>query len=157
GRKHTPRCARAPFLPTVVAFVAEHGPATVGAEERAAFAEVQRSDGARAEVLRLVEQLDVSALRIELAQVAERLGWITPEEFRLLASDGVRQLLARRLTSELVDVTCAITQHEPAGGAFRSADLPDVLFQRADGLRPVACLAPPEPGMTGVDNATRTG
>src|SRR2546428_219070 len=135
------------FLPMVEAFLAEHDPATFGAEERAAFAEVQRSDGARAEVLRLVEQLDVSALRIELAQVAERLGWMTPEEFRLLASDGVRQLLARRLTSELVDVTCAITQHEPVGRAFRSADLPDVLFQRAEGLRLVACLAPPDPAL----------
>jgi len=152
------------FLPMVEAFLAEHDPATFGAEERAAFAEVQRSDSARAEVLRLVEQLDVSALRIELAQVAERLGWMTPEEFRLLASDGVRQLLARRLTSELVDVTCAITRHEPVGGAFHSADLPDVLFQRAEGLRLVACLAPPDPalnvrllaGLDGGDESVRS-
>src|SRR5204863_483635 len=108
---------------------------------RRIFADVPRLYGfstvaARGE--RTAVQLEVSALRIELAQVAERLGWMTPEEFRLLASDGVRQLLVRRLTSELVDVTCAITQHEPVGGAFRSADLPDVLFQRAEGLRLVA-------------------
>jgi len=135
------------FVPTVEAFLAEHDPATFRAEERAAFAEVQRSDGARAEVLHLVEQLDVSALRIELAHLAERLGWMTREEFRLLATDGVRRLLARRLTSELVDVTCAITQHEPVGDAFRSADLPDILFQRAEGLRLVACLAPPDPAL----------
>src|SRR2546422_873700 len=43
------------FLPMVEAFLAEHDPATFGAEERAAFAEVQRSDSARAEVLRSEE------------------------------------------------------------------------------------------------------
>src|SRR5207244_11159795 len=74
-------------------------------------------------------------------------GWMTPEAFRLLASDGVRQLLGRRRASGLAAVTCAITQHEPVGGAFRSADLPDVLFQRAEGLRLVACLAPPDPAL----------
>ena len=135
------------FVPTIEAFLAKQNPAAFDAEERAAFAEVQRSDRARAEVLRLVQQLDVSALRIELAHLAERLGWMTPEEFRLLAADGVGQLLARRLTSELVDVTCAITQHEPVGDAFRSADLPDPLFQRAEGLRLVACLSPPDPAL----------
>jgi hypothetical protein len=132
------------FVPTVEAFLVAHDPATFSAEERAAFAQVQASDRARADVLRLVQQLDVSALRIELAHLAERLGWMTPQEFRLLAADGVRQLLARRLTSELVDVTCAITRHEPVGDAFRSADLPDVLFRHAEGLRLVACLAPPD-------------
>lgn len=131
------------FLPTVEAFLATHDPATFGVAERAVFAQVQRS-GARAEVLALVAQLDVSALRIEVAHLAERLGWMTSEEFRSLAIDGVRQLLARRLTSELVDVTCAITQHEPVGDAFHSPDLPDLLFQRAEGLRLVTCLAPPD-------------
>jgi hypothetical protein len=72
---------------------------------------------------------------------------MSPEEFRALAADGVRQLLARRLTSELVDVTCAITQQEPVGDAFRSADLPDALFQRAEGVQLVACLAPPDPAL----------
>src|SRR2546428_11243565 len=79
--------------------------------------------------------------------------------------DGGRQPLVRRLTSELVDVTCAITQHEPVGGAFRSADLPDVLFQRAEGLRLVACLAPPDPALNvrllasldGGDQSVRSG
>src|SRR5439155_210772 len=63
-----------------------------------------------------------------------------------LYDDGA-PLVDRRLTSALVDVTCAITQPEPVGGAFRSADLPDVLFQRAEGLRLVACLAPPDPAL----------
>jgi|SRR5579862_6453496 len=135
------------FIPTVETFLAEHDPVTFRGEERAAFAAAQRSDGARAEVLRLVEQLDASALRIELAHVAERLGWMSPDELRLLAADGVRRLLERRLTAELADVTCAITQHTPVGGAFRSADLPDMLFQRAEGVRLVACLGPPDPAL----------
>ena len=135
------------FVPTVEAFLARQEPATFDAEERAVFAEVRGNVGARGQVLRLVEQLDVSALRIEIAQLAEWLGWMTPEAFRRLAVDGVRQLLARPLTSELVDVTCEITKHEPVGDAFRSADLPDPLFQKAEGLRLVACLAPPDPAL----------
>jgi hypothetical protein len=132
------------FVPTVEAFLSAHDPATFGRKERAVFAEIQAADDARAEVLRLVEQLDVSALQIELAHLAERLGWMSREKLRVLAANGVRELLARRLTSELVDVTCAITQHEPVGKLFRSADLPGLLFERAEGLRLVACLAPPD-------------
>ena len=135
------------FVPTVEAFLARHDPAAFGAEERTVFAEVQASAGAREQVVRLVEQLDTSTLRIELAHLAERFGWMTPEDFRGLAVDGVRQLLARTLTSELVDVTCEITKHEAVGDAFHSADLPDGLFRRAEGLRLVTCLAPPDPAL----------
>jgi hypothetical protein len=135
------------FVPTVQAFLSAHDPATFGPKERTVFADIQAADDARAEVLRLVEQLDVSALQIELAHLAERLGWMSREKLRILAANGVRELLARRLTSELVDVTCAITQHEPVGKLFRSADLPGLLFERAEGLRLVACLAPPDPAV----------
>jgi hypothetical protein len=135
------------FVPTVDAFLARHDPATFGAEERAVYAEVQGSAGAREQVLRLVEQLNVSALRIEVANLAARLGWMTPDDFRRIAVDGVRQLLASTLTSELVDVTCEITKHEPVGDAFHSADLPDHLFRRAEGLRLVTCLASPDPAL----------
>jgi hypothetical protein len=135
------------FVPTVEAFLARHDPAAFSAEERTVFAEVQASAGAREQVVRLVEQLDASALRIELAHLAKRLGWITPEDFRGLAVDGVRRLLARTLTSELVDVTCEITKHEAVGDAFHSADLPDDLFRHAEGLRLVTCLAPPDPAL----------
>lgn len=135
------------FVPTVETFLSEHDPARFRAKERAVFAEVQATDGARADVLRLVQQLEVSALQIELAHLAERLGWMSREKLRVLAANDVRELLARRLTSELVDVTCAITQHEPVGTLFRSADLPSLLFERAEGLRLVTCLAPPDPAL----------
>jgi hypothetical protein len=132
------------FVPTVEAFLARHDPAAFDAEERAVLAEVQASAGAREQVLRLVDQLDASALRFELAHLAERLGWMVPEDLRRLAVDDVRQLLVRTLTSELVDVTCEITKHEAVGDAFHSADLPDDLFRDAEGLRLVTCLAPPD-------------
>ena len=135
------------FVPTVETFLARHDPAAFGAEERAVFVEVQASAGARAQVMRLVDQLDASALRIELAHLAERLGWMRPEDFRGLAVGDVRQLLARSLTSELVDVTCEITRHEAVGDAFHSADLPDDLFRHAEGLRLVTCLAPRDPAL----------
>ena len=135
------------FVPTVEAFLSTHDPATFGPKQRAVFSEIQAADAARADVLRLVEQLDVSALQIELAHLAERLGWMGREKLRVLAVNGVRELLARRLTSELVDVTCAITQHEPVGKQFRSADLPGLLFERAEGLRLLTCLAPPDPAV----------
>src|SRR5207253_10731763 len=44
-------------------------------------------------------------------------------------------------------IACAITQPEPVGGAFCCADVPDVLLQRAEGVRLAACLAPPDPAL----------
>jgi hypothetical protein len=79
---------------------------------------------------------------MELAHFEHDLEWITSDEFRRLAVDGARQLLAKRLTSDVVDVVCDITRRQPIGDAFWSEDVPEVMFHDAHGLRLVACLSP---------------
>lgn len=130
------------FLPTIEVFIGRHPAQGLNEEERRIFAEIQQHDAARDQVLDLVRGLIVSALKIEMANLAVHLGWMTPEEFRALAVHGARELLAQRLTSELVDIMCEIRKHEPIGSEFGSGDLPERLFQDAEGLRLVDCLAP---------------
>ena len=131
------------FLPAIDVFVSRHPPHELDAEGRAVFAAVQANQAARTQVLDLVRDLDVSALKLEIAHLARQLEWLSAAEFRALAVDGARRLLARPLTSEVVDVTCEITKHESIGDAFSAADLPPTLLGHAEGFRLVYCLAPP--------------
>jgi hypothetical protein len=151
------------FLPTIQVFIDRHPPERLAGEERQLFEEVCRSGGGRDEVLRLVQDLDVSALKLELAHFARHLGWLTPASFRALALDAARHLLSRLLTTEVVDVMCEIPRHESLRDDFRSEDLPPPLFERAEGIRLVDCLSPTDarvsarlvPGLDQPDLSTR--
>jgi hypothetical protein len=136
------------FLPTIQVFVDRHPPETLAPDELRLFEEIQRSTGAREEVLRLVYELGVSALQLELAHTARHLGWLTPAAFRALAVTAARTLLARPLTDEVVDIMCEIPKHESLRAEFGSDDLPPALFAGAVGIRLVSCLAPTDPRVT---------
>ena len=130
------------FLPSIQLFFKRHPPQQFEGEARQVFIEIQRNHVAREQVVRLVRDLDVSVLKMELAHFARELEWITGDEFRRLAVDGARQWLAKPLTSDVVDVVCDITRRQPLGDAFWSEDVPDVMFHDAQGIRLVACLSP---------------
>ncbi len=133
------------FLPTIQVFVARHPAARMEGEERRLFAQIQEHRAARDQVVRLVRELSVSALKMELAHLALNLEWMKPEEFRSLAVSGARQLLGQPLTSEVVDIECEIAKHNFLGESFKSEDLPDALFKEAEGIRLVDCLALADP------------
>lgn len=130
------------FLPTMEVFLRRHPPARFDDAQRALFATMRDRPAARDEVLRLARELEVSALKLEVADFARHLGWMSADELRHLAIDGARALLTRPLTSEIVDIECEIAKHVPVGDAIRSADLPGVLFTLAEGIRLVDCVAP---------------
>jgi hypothetical protein len=130
------------FLPTIQVFVDRHPAETLAPEERKIFEEIQRSDAARERLLGLVRELDVCALRTELAHFAVTLGWLTPQAFHDLAVGDARQLLHQALTSEAVDVVCTIPDHVSLAEEFTSSDLPGLLFENPEGLRLIDCLAP---------------
>jgi hypothetical protein len=130
------------FVPTIERFIDRHPPETLAADAAAIFEDIERSEGARAQVMALVHALDVSALQLELAHFASRLGWLSDEEFRALAIDGVRELLRRPLTTGVVDVVCETSRHAALGDEFGSDDVRPRLFEDPEGLRLVDCLAP---------------
>jgi hypothetical protein len=130
------------FLPAIQVFINRHPPAEMGAEEKVLFEEIRQHEVARVRVLGLVHALDGSALQLELAHLALHLGWMTPEELRVLAVDLARQQLAGSLTSETVDIICEVPQHVSMGESFTSDDLPERLFRESDGVRLIGCLAP---------------
>jgi hypothetical protein len=131
------------FVPSVQQFVNRHPSDKMQGEERELFEEIRRNQAARERVLALVDQLDVSALQLELGHFAVHMGWMTGEQFRALVVDAARQLLRRPLTSEVVDVMCEVPKHELVGDQFAAEDLPETLFRNAEGVRLVSCLAPP--------------
>jgi hypothetical protein len=131
------------FVPSVQAFANRHPAEEMHGEERRLFEEIQDNEGARERILALVYQLDVSALQLELGHFAAHMGWMTHEQFRALAVDAARQLLRRPPASDVVDVMCEVPKHEFVGDQFGSADLPELLFRDAEGVRLISCLAPP--------------
>ena len=130
------------FLPTMEVFLRRHPPEKLEGPERATFATMQGKTAARDEVLRLARELEVSAVKLEVAHFARHMEWMTAAEFRRMAIDGARSLLARPLTSEIVDIECEIAKHEPLGDSIKSEDLSGMLFTLAEGIRLVDCLAP---------------
>jgi hypothetical protein len=135
------------FLPTIQVFFTRHPPARFSPYESSIFAMIQNQSAAREQLTQVVYSLNVSALQMELAHLAFQLGWIKRAEFRDLAVKGARQLLHEPLSSEVVDIMCEITKHEPVGSEFRSADLPQALFEDAVGLRLIECLSPADPAI----------
>ena len=130
------------FVPTVQVFIDRHPTDRLQAAERKVFEDVQHNDRARRRVRELVAELDVSALQLELAHFAVHLGWMTRDELRTLAIAAARELLHRSLTSEVVDIMCALPLHEFVGDQFGSDDLPELLFRDPEGIRLISCLSP---------------
>jgi len=132
------------FLPSIEVFFAAHPSDRFRGDERAVFEDIRRQEHARNRVLRLVHDLDVSALRMELAYLAMQLQWMSHEELRRLAVDGAHELVGRPLTLQSVDIVCEIAKYEPVGDSFDAATLPDEWYRHAKGLRLIDCLAPPD-------------
>ena len=130
------------FVPTLEILLARHPPESFEGESKSLFAQMQALDAPRERVLGLAHTLNVSALKLELAHFALEMRWITHQDLRRTAVDGARQLLGRPLTSESVDILCAIAQQESLGEAFTSKELPKRLFELPEGLRLVDCLHP---------------
>ena len=133
------------FLPTIQTFIDRHPPEHMDGEERRLFDEIRHMDGAREQVLRMVHDLDVSILQLELAHFARHLGWLTPGAFERLALDGAQRLLQRPLTTEMVDIMCALSAHVPLRERFGSDDLAPRFFEHPEGIRLVDCLSPADP------------
>lgn len=133
------------FLPTIQIFVDRHPPQSLSGSESRIFEEIRRSEVARDQVLRLVHDLGESVLQLELAHTARHLGWMTPEEFRVLALSTAHALLRRPLTSEVVDIMCEIPRHESLRDEFGADDLSPILYANAEGIRLVACVNPTDP------------
>jgi hypothetical protein len=151
------------FVPTVEVFLSRHPSAELRGEERRVFKEIQTQEAARRQVIEQVYSLNVSALKMQLAHLALQLEWITKDEFRRLAVDGVRQLLAEPLSSEVVDITCELTKYVPAGAGLRSEEIPEQLFWHSEGFRLLDCLSPADArlsarmlaGLNSIDVSTR--
>src|SRR5262249_48951375 len=103
------------FVPTLEVFLSRHPPESFSSSERTIFARIQRLTSARETVMGLVRQLNVSALKLELAHFAMMAGWLDRREFHQLAVDGARQLFreiwAHPLSSETVDIMCEIVKY----------------------------------------------
>ncbi len=146
------------FLPTIEVFLRRHPPADLCDEERQIFAQIRGRDAARVQVLALMDELNVSALQMELADLAHHLEWISKDQLHDLAVRGARQLVVESVSSESVDIACEITKHESLSDEFKSEDLPERLFRDAEGLRLVRCLSPndnriSERLLTGLDSS----
>jgi hypothetical protein len=136
------------FVPTLEVFFNRHPPDAFRDGERDRFAAIQANANARTKVLGLVRDLQVSAVKMEIAHLARQLDWMSAEAFHGLAVGGARELLRQPLTSEVVDIMCEIAKHETIGGEIRSEELPDRLFRDAEGIRLLDCLAPTDHDVT---------
>ena len=130
------------FVPTLEVFLSRHPPERFDGESRALFEEITTLDAARERILELVTDLNVSALKLQLAQFALEMDWITGEELRRIAVDGAKQLLSRPLTSEAVDIICEIAKRQNLGADFQSPELSTRLFENPEGVRLLDCLQP---------------
>ncbi|HLY39483.1 MAG TPA: hypothetical protein VKU61_15670 [Candidatus Binatia bacterium] len=130
------------FVPTLEVFLQRHPPEKLDAASRVVLADIRGFAAARERVLALVRDLDVSALKLELADFSFQMGWMTADDVRRVAVDGARLLLARPLTSDVTDVMCEITAHVGLGDGFRLEDLRPGVFAGAEGVRLVDCLHP---------------
>jgi len=136
------------FVPTLEVFLERHPAPTLDRPSQAVFDDIRSLRPARARVLGLVRDLDVSALKLELAHFALQMGWLTAADLRRVAVDGVKELLRRPVTSEVTDITCAITEHVHPGDAIGADDLSPAVFLSDEGVRLVDCLRPTDPRVT---------
>src|SRR5579862_8426867 len=151
------------FVPTIEVFLSRHPPETLHGEEQGLLADIQRMQAPRRQVTELIYSLTASASKMQMAHLAVQLAWITPDEYHRLAVEGVHQLLAQPLSSEVADIACELSKYVPAGTGLRVEDLPGLLFWDSEGYRMLDCLAPADPrlsahmlvGLGSGDEATR--
>jgi hypothetical protein len=151
------------FVPTVEVFLSRHAPQTFRGEERRLFMDIQSLQAPRRPMIELMYRLNVSALKMQMAHLAEQLAWITTDEFHRLAVEGVKQLLAEPLSSEVVDIACELNRYVPAGAGLRSEEIPEQLFSHSEGFRLLDCLSPTDArlsarmlvGLSSIDESTR--
>jgi hypothetical protein len=136
------------FVPTIEVFFSRHAPETLRGEERRLFKEIQLLDVPRRQMLDLMYSLNVSALKMQIAHLAMQFAWITADEYRRLAVEGAKQLLAEPLSSEVVDIACELTKYVPAGARLRSEEIPEQLFWHSEGFRLLDCLSPADARLT---------
>ena len=130
------------FVPTVELFFSRHPPEALRGEARRRFREIQLLEGPRRQLIELMYSLKVSASKMQMAHLALQLAWITTDEFRRLAVEGAKQLLAEPLSSEVVDIACELSKYAPAGAGLRSEEIPEQLFWDPEGFRLLDCLSP---------------
>lgn len=151
------------FVPTVEVFLSRHPPERLRREERRLYAEIQSLEAPRRQMIDLMYSLNVSALKMQMAHLALQLAWITPDEFRRLAVEGAKQLLAEPLSTEVADIACDLVKYVPAGAGIRSDEIPEQLFWHSEGFRLLDCLSPTDArlstrmlaGMESIDESTR--
>jgi hypothetical protein len=132
------------YVPTMKVFFARHPPATLSGPDRKTLSAVTNQRAARDRVLRLVRDSDMSAVTIDLAQLAYQLNWMTRGEFNRLALQWTRKAIALP-TSDAVDVSCELAQLVPLGSQLAPKDFPSRLYRDPEGVRLLDCLAPPHP------------
>jgi len=151
------------FVPTIEVFFSRHAPETLRGEERRLFMQIQSLEAPRRQMLDLMYSLSASALKMQMAHLALQLAWITPDEYRRLAVEGAKQLLAEPLSSEVVDTACELIKYVPAGKGLRSEEIPEQLFWHSEGFRLLDCLSPADArlsarmlaGLDSIDESTR--
>jgi hypothetical protein len=151
------------FVPTVEVFLSRHAPETLRGEERQLFMAIQSLEAPRRQMIDLLYSLNVSALKMQIAHLAQQFAWITADEYRRLAVEGAKQLLAEPLSTEVVDIACELTKYVPAGAGLRSEEIPEQAFGHSEGFRMLDCLAPADArlsarmlvGFESIDESTR--
>ena len=151
------------FVPTVEVFLSRHPPEQLREDERHLLRDIQLLEVPRGQMIELMYRLNVSALKMQMAHLALQLGWITADEFRGLAVDGAKQLLAEPLSSEVVDTGCELSKYAPAGTGLRSEEIPEQLLSHPEGFRLLDCLSPADArvsvrmlvGLENIDELTR--
>lgn len=151
------------FVPTLEVFLSRHTPEKLCGEERRLFVEIQLLEAPRRQMIELMYSLNVSALKMQMAHLALQLGWIGTDEFRRLAVEGAKQLLAEPLSSEVVDIACELIRYVPAGAGLRSEEIPEEFFWHSEGFRLLDCLSPADArlsarmlaGLESIDESTR--
>jgi hypothetical protein len=151
------------FAPTVEVFLGRHPPAQYAGAERRLFRDIQSLEEPRRQVTELMHRLNVSVLKMQLANLARQFAWITAAEHDRIAAEGLKQLLAEPLSTEVADIGCELSKYVPTGAGLRSEDIPDQLLWHAEGYRLLDCLSPTDPrltermlnGFTNIDEATR--
>jgi hypothetical protein len=130
------------FVPTLEVFLSRHPASTYSRVEQSIYTEIQTLDAPRDAVLTLVDSLNVSALKLELAHFAVLIGWLHPSELHQLAVNGARELFHQPLTAEVVDIMCEITKHASLRDDFTADDIPFEFYSDPSGLRLLSCLRP---------------
>lgn len=151
------------FLPTVEVFFDRHPPARYSRGERRAFEKIQALDAPREKVTEMVYQSELSVLKMQMANLARQVGWITPEEHERVAAEGLKELLATPLSTEVADIGCELAQYAPTGTELTAGDIPDQLLWHSEGYRLLDCLRPADPqvsvlllrGLENLDTAAR--